>query len=716
VCKTDSSIEKVTTTKDLVAQRTSVVEARTTVAQKELSVSFGGKLTHAGKSVDAQILVDSGATHSFIHQRILDRNQWKGKPLERPFNVLNADGSTNQAGKITQELRLPLTIGTIRHYETFYVSNTGKDDIILGMTWLRNYNPRIDWIKQQIQLGDGTIINCQEPDKLRLIHALKQYLTSGRERPIEEVPDDFSDHQGEALPRDSPQILEEIKTSERSEGTKEPEESNKKRPNKISIDWITEQPDFHQYAHPLLWNAYEGDLQEAIDEGNDLIWIRTKHTVSQSITEKLHQNKPEKTLEEMIPPEFLGFRFVFEKHASERLPERKIWDHAIDLKEDAPKQHNCKVYPLSKPEQEELDNFLKEHLRKGYIRESTSPIAAPFFFVKKKEGTLRPIQDYRWLNGWTVKNNYPLPLIPELLDKLQEASIFSKLDVRWGYNNIRIKEGHEYKAAFKTNRGLFEPTVMFFGLTNSPATFQSMMNAVFADLIDTGQVVIYMDDILIFTKDRTTHKKLVQLVLQRLQDNNLFLKPEKCSFYQTRIEYLGLVISHNSIEMDEGKLSAIKDWPIPRRLKDVQSFLGFGNFYQRFIARFSEIAQPLYALTKKGTTWNWDNACQQAFDKLKQAFITAPVLVMPNTTQPFRVETDASGYAMGAVLSQQDEEGKWHPCAFLSQSMAPAERNYNIYDKELLAIIRALEEWRHYLEGADHTVKIITDHKNLSYF
>jgi predicted aspartyl protease len=144
VCKTDSSIEKATATKNLVAQRTSVVEARTTVAQKELSVSFGGKLTHAGKSVDAQVLVDSGATHSFIHQKILDRNQWKGKPLEKPFNVLNADGSTNQAGKITQELRLPLTIGTTRHYETFYVSNTGRDDIILGMTWLQNYNPRID--------------------------------------------------------------------------------------------------------------------------------------------------------------------------------------------------------------------------------------------------------------------------------------------------------------------------------------------------------------------------------------------------------------------------------------------------------------------------------------------------------------------------------------------------------------------------------------------
>jgi hypothetical protein len=252
VCKANSSIEEVSAITDLVAQRTSIVEARTTVAQKELLVSFGGKLTHAGKNVDAQILVDSGATHSFIHQRILDRNQWKGRPLEKPFNVLNANGSTNQAGKITQELRLPLTVGTTRHYETFYVSNTGKDDIILGMTWLRNYNPQIDWVKQQIQLGDGTIINCREPEKLRLIHTLKRYLTSGKEKRIEEEADNFSDHQGETLPRDFPQILEEVRPSEESEEMEKSKESSKKRSNKISTNWVTEQPDFPQHAHPLL--------------------------------------------------------------------------------------------------------------------------------------------------------------------------------------------------------------------------------------------------------------------------------------------------------------------------------------------------------------------------------------------------------------------------------------------------------------------------------
>jgi hypothetical protein len=188
------------------------------------------------------------------------------------------------------------------------------------------------------------------------------------------------------------------------------------------------------------------------------------------------------------------------------------------------KPRSCKTYPLSPNEQQELDSFLDENLKKGYIRPSKSPMASPFFFVKKKDGKLRPVQDYQELNKGTVKNAYPLLLIPELIDKLKNAQIFTKVDLRWGYNNVRIKEGDEWKAAFKTNKGLFEPTVMFFGLMNSPATFQAMMNTIFKDLIDQGKVVIYMDDILIFTTNLEEHRKLVKQVLQRLRDNDLYLK------------------------------------------------------------------------------------------------------------------------------------------------------------------------------------------------
>jgi hypothetical protein len=206
-----------------------------------------------------------------------------------------------------------------------------------------------------------------------------------------------------------------------------------------------------------------------------------------------------------------------------------------------------------------------------------------FFFIKKKDGSLRPVQDYRKLNEMTIKNRYPLPLISKLVNKLRGAKYFMKLDIRWGYNNVRIKEGDEWKAAFRTNRGLYEPLVMFFGLTNSPATFQTMMNDILRDLINEGKVIVYLDDILIFTEDFEEHRRLVCRVLQVLQDNRLYLKPEKCDFEKTEIEYLGFIISHNSMKMDPVKIKGVMEWPEPSTVKQVQAFLGFTNFYRRFI-------------------------------------------------------------------------------------------------------------------------------------
>ncbi|EGN91319.1 hypothetical protein SERLA73DRAFT_157576, partial [Serpula lacrymans var. lacrymans S7.3] len=226
-----------------------------------------------------------------------------------------------------------------------------------------------------------------------------------------------------------------------------------------------------------------------------------------------------------------------------------------------------------------LDEFLKENLETGRIRVSKSPYASPFFFIKKKDGSLRPVQDYRKLNALTIKNRYTLPLISELINRLKGARFFTKLDVRWGYNNVRIKEGDEHKAAFRTNRGLFEPLVMFFGLTNSPATFQTMMDRLLRDLINEGSVIVYLDDIMIFTDSLEEHRKIVSKVLQILADNQLYLKPEKCEFEKKEVEYLGMIISHDTIRMDPLKVQAVAEWPIPRTKKELQSFLGFSNFY-----------------------------------------------------------------------------------------------------------------------------------------
>lgn len=264
---------------------------------------------------------------------------------------------------------------------------------------------------------------------------------------------------------------------------------------------------------------------------------------------------------------------------------------------------------------------------------------------------------------------------------------FTKLDVRWGYNNIQIKEGDQWKAAFKTNRGLFEPTVMFFGLCNSPATFQSFMDRIFKFEILGNMIIIYMDDILIFaaTKEELRHK--TRHVLKKLRKNDLYLKPEKCAFKKQIIKYLGLIIKPDHIAMDPIKLAGIAKWPTPIKVKDIQKFLGFANFYKRFINHYTDIAQPLDNLKAGKLSWNWTPKCQKAFDTLKTAFTWKPILLMPDKTKLFFLETDASKVASGAVLQHFDGNGNLKLCGFISKAFDPTQQRYQIYDRELLGII-----------------------------
>jgi hypothetical protein len=257
---------------------------------------------------------------------------------------------------------------------------------------------------------------------------------------------------------------------------------------------------------------------------------------------------------------------------------------------------------------------------------------------------------------------------------------------------------------------------MYFGLTNSPATFQTMME-IFQDLITEGVVSVYLDDILIFTNSLEEHCWIMRLVLDRMCEHKLYLRPEKCEFEKTRIEYLGIIISHNKVEMDPVKIAGVADWPTPSNKKEVQSFVGFIKFYQHFIPGFSHHARALFNLTMKDVRFIWGLPQEDSFMKLKELVTLAPVLVLPNDDLPFRIEADGSGIATGAVLSQQNvDDNVWHPIALLSKVLNPVEKNYEIHDTEMLAIIRGLEEWRHYLEGARHPVEIWTDHENLEYF
>ena len=297
--------------------------------------------------------------------------------------------------------------------------------------------------------------------------------------------------------------------------------------------------------------------------------------------------------------------------------------------------------------------------------------------------------------------------------QIAKAKIFTKLDIRGAYNLIRMKKGEEWKTAFRTRYGLYESKFMPFGLTNAPATFQAYINKTLRPGLDRF-CTAYLDDILIYSETTEEHVEHVRWVLKALQEAELEVKPQKCEFHVNQVEYLGFIITTNRIRMDNAKVETIIAWPIPDRVRDVRAFLGFGNFYRRFIRAFSRLAQPLTALTKKGQPFVWTSECQSAFDKMKTAFTTAPVLTHFDFEKDVVIETDASDFVSAGIMSQRDDEGILHPVAYYSKKHSPAECNYDIYDKKLMAVVWAFEEWRCYLIGKK--VTILTDHQNLKHF
>ena len=258
---------------------------------------------------------------------------------------------------------------------------------------------------------------------------------------------------------------------------------------------------------------------------------------------------------------------------------KKAWDHAIDLREGfVPKKG--KIYPLSRIEREEVQEFVKDQLRKGYIRLSKSPQTSPVFFVLKKDRKKGMVQNYWYLNSWTVKNNYPLPLISDLIDSIGKKKVFTKIDLWWGYNNVRIKEEDEWKVAFLTPEGSFEPMVMFFGLTNSPATFQTMINDLLRDLVVEEKVAVFIDDVMVAIEIEEGHDEIVEEVLRILEENDLFVKPEKYVWKVREVGFLGVIIGEDRVRMEKKKVQGVIEWPVPRSVKDVQKFLGLANYYR----------------------------------------------------------------------------------------------------------------------------------------
>ncbi|GJP42041.1 hypothetical protein CLOM_g1638 [Closterium sp. NIES-68] len=432
---------------------------------------------------------------------------------------------------------------------------------------------------------------------------------------------------------------------------------------------------------------------------------------------------------EAVPPDLADliqkYPEIFPDDLPAGLPPSRPEDHRIELEPGAQPTVQ-RQFRLSQLELEELQQQLDYLLTKGFIRPSTSPYAAPILFTPKKNGGFRMCIDYRALNRITLRNfipyrllfititiksRYPIPRADKLLDQLRGAKYFSKIDLRGGYHQIRVAAEGCHKTAFRTRYGSYEYLVMPFGLTNAPSTFQMTMNGIFWELLDKC-VIIYLDDILIYSRSREQHLKDLDAVFTLLHKNRLITKGSKCDFLKQELEFLGHVVSTEGVKIDPKKIKTIQEWKPPTNLKELQSFLGFVNYVRRFIPNMAGLSAPLTDRLKDHECFWWGEKQQAAFDQLKIALTSPPVLRISDPDRPYEVVTDASDIAIGAVLLQDFGDGL-QPVAYESRKLQGAEKNYTVHDKEMLVIVHAFKTWRCYLTGADVTVR--TDHKSLQY-
>jgi len=420
-------------------------------------------------------------------------------------------------------------------------------------------------------------------------------------------------------------------------------------------------------------------------------------------------------------PKFLAqivnsYSDVFPAELPERQPpEREQSKLQIDTADAQPIRGP--TYRMSPKELDCLKKQLEELVNKKMIRPSTSAWSSPVLFVRKKDGSLRMCVDYRALNAVTKRNSYPLPRLDESFDRLGRARIFSKIDLKSGYWQVRVEPKDIHKTAFNTRYGQYEFLVMPFGLKNAPSAFQALMNEIFRPFLDDF-VLVYLDDILIYSRNEQEHQEHVRKVLEKLRENNLYGNPTKSEFGLTELEYVGHIVSKDGLKVDPKKIEAIEEWPQPETVTEVRSFIGMASYYRRFIKDFAHIASPLNELTQgnkgKKDKVEWTDECEIAFQTLKTKLIQAPVLQIYDPSRPIVIETDASQFAIGAALLQPSGDDKdLRPIAYFSRKLKPAARKYAANERELMAIVTALKEWRCYVEGIPIVIR--TDHKSLTY-
>jgi transposase InsO family protein len=594
--------------------------------------------------------------------------------VQQQLDVALANGSIHTSRHAT---RLVMQTSP-DHFEvqTFQLITLGNYSLILGMDWLKTHNPSINWENRTITLP------CTHKHTASALSPLAQ----------------------STLPSALPVFMNQPRSIT-------PPPVSKPMPTKINYPpvIIPAKP-----RNPSLLDisvVSNASFCQLLKQQQSIGYMLDVSRIEQLSSATISTSK-EPIIQ--LPEKYAEYSQVFSKMQADRLPPHRPYDHTIAVKEGAEVPFGP-IYNLSQTELKALHEYIKENLDKGFIRRSESPAGAPILFVKKKDGSLRLCVDYRGLNKVTTPNRCPLPLISETFDQLGKAKYFTKLDMRGAYNLLRIAKGDEWKTAFRCRYGHFEYQVMPFGLMNAPGTFQAFVNDVLRDYLDDF-VVVYLDDILIYSDTLEEHTEHVKRVLKKLEAAGISLKLEKCAFDQQKVSFLGFIISTDGISMDPEKVAAIQEWTTPKSVFDIQVFLGLANFYRRFVKNYSKIATPLTALLKKNTKFIWSKAAQSAFDELKSRLMSDPILHHFDPAKACVIEPDASDYALGAVCSQYDDNGHLHPIAYYSRKLLPAEINYQIYDKELLAIVSAFKHWRQYLEFSSSATEVLTDHRNLEYF
>ena len=629
--KNEDAVDNVITPQHIDTDNAAFHEIMSMIKKKEVDKSALMFLEGNVNGYNARILIDCGASHNFISEDFVKCHNLHTHNITRVY-VTVANGITLYIDQalIDFELKLSDFNDKILSAYVFPIKSDANHDLILGLPWLFQNNPYIDWQKRTL-----TITTNHQKYLIKTINLNKQLI---------------EDH----------------------------------NPNTIEC------------------------IDNFLINAKQLSRCRRIHLVTIKMTSNFYTDttaSPDKQINQLLEK----FSDVFPDDLTELPPQRDI-DHEIKIFDNVtpPSQQ---PYRMSQPELAELKRQLEVLLKKGFIRPSNSPYAAPVLFAKKKDGGLRMCVDYRALNKITIKNKYPIPRIDEMLDQLNGAKIFSRLDLTSGYHQIRIKNDDIEKTAFRTRYGSFEFVVLPFGLTNAPPTFVRLMNSIFHKYLDDF-VIIYLDDILIYSKTKDVHLHHIELVLQLLHDNHLYVNKAKCEFGVDQLEFVGHIVTSNGIKADDNKVIAIKNWPIPQTPTSVRSFLGAAGFYRRFIPNFSEIAAPLTDLTKDNYKFEWTNRQHTAFITLKEALLTAPVLRLPDFNLTFIVVTDASMIAVGGVLMQNDGEGE-RPIAYESKKLNDAESRYPVHEQELFAIIVCLRTWRCYLEGMTFIIR--TDHKSLEH-